>query len=219
MRCPTCRRYLLPGGSCPVCQPARVATGAGVAPGPAPAAWGSPSPRGVVAPANVATVVSRPVTTAVAGPPNRGLRALGIVLGMLLVATSPGLLSHLVAALFIPLLLVVLVLWLMSRFGLLSVFGFLLFRPRSGRALSTELAFRCDRSGIVTDVRLRGHSTGVAVGDLVSVRGVTVAGVVHASQVRNMTTGAVLSREGLLGTIVLAVFDTLLLLSALGHIL
>lgn len=219
MRCPHCHRFLLPGGSCPTCPPAPTATNPGATPAWAPAAWRGGRPSTAAEPANVATVVSRPVTTTVTGAPNRGLRALGIVLAGVLLATSPGLLVSLVAALIVPLLLVIVVLWLLGRFGLLSVLGWLTFRPRSGQAPSTELAFRCDRLGQASDVRLRGHSTGVAVGDRVSVRGVTLGGVVHAGQVRNMTTGAVLSREGLPGTIVLVIFDTLLFLSVLGNIL
>lgn len=223
MRCPSCNRYLLPGGSCPVCPPAGVTANPGAATGPpsAPAAagWGSPGPRSVAVPADVATVVSRPVATAVSGRPNRGLRALGIILALLLVATSPGLLSRTVAALIVPLLLAVLVLWLLSRFGLMSAFSSLLFRPGAGRAPSSELAFRCERAGTLSDVRLRGHSTGVAVGDLVSLRGVTIGGVTHASQVRNLTTGTVLARQGLPATIALAVLDTLLLLAVLGQVL
>ncbi len=219
MRCPRCDRYLLPGGTCPACPPLPSVTAPPALPGPTVGRW--PAQPAGATPGLAATVASRPVANLVSGRPNRGLRALAVLLAVVLVVSSPGLLSNLLAAMIVPIILVVLLLWLLSRVGLLPVLGLFLPRPRArvGAVPSTELAFRCNQGGAVTDVRLRGHSTGIALGDTVSVRGVRVAGVLHAAQVRNLTTGTVLWRDGVGGTTLLVLLDAFLLLSVLQAVL
>lgn len=227
--CPQCGRTVLtnrhrcpapgagPGSSLPAATPpgrpqlglSRVAPRGGLQPArPLP----PPAPALPTAPTSTGPVISRP-TVAAGGPePEALLRPLALVLGLLVVLRTPALLGMLV----LPLLLLVAAGWLLGRVGLL---GLLALRPRRApraRPVAQDLAFRWDDGSGPTEVRLRGHDTGVALGDHVSVHGLRRNGVLHATSVENHTTRVVLRRQGLVGLVLLALLDVWLLLALLG---
>jgi hypothetical protein len=137
---------------------------------------------------------------------SRLLRALAVVLGILVVLTTPSVLSLLLVVAVIAVACAVLFRWLgFNGFGRgvgRSVVGVGAFAALSGggrsRGARPALAFRIeDAAGRVDHVDLVGHDVGVALGDSVRVTGWRVRGRLHARSVRNLTTGVVFRRPGL----------------------
>lgn len=182
---------------------------------PVPPARGPRVPEGIAGPprrrgqGSGGVVASRPAVVGGGVGIDGAIGTLTLLLLCLTVLVTPALLF-----LAVMLLAVFLVVgWLLGRIGML--WALLLLRPR-GRGPAPEvpsLAFRTDTGNHLDDVRLRGHSSGIALGDEVVVQGVRLGGIVHAARVTNLTTGVVLVRRGLGRLVFLALVDLWLALS------
>lgn len=147
------------------------------------------------------------------------LPSVALVLFLLVVVTNPAL----VGALFLWLVIILGLLWLLGRIGLLGGMGFLvgvlgMSGGRNQRWQPPTLSFRCQFPTGTREVRVRGFDAGVQLGDRVEVSGVAVRGVVEATRVVNLSTGAVLRRHGLTRLVVMSVLCLWLLVCLISQV-
>jgi hypothetical protein len=168
-----------------------------------------------------ARVASEPqVRTADGGSGVGVLRSLALLLVVLVVVTTPSVIS-----LVIVVLVVVLAWRLVARWLGIGASGSGVGRAvvgagavaavrRSGPRQAggrPALTFRTeDAAGRVDHVDLVGHDAGIALGDTVRISGWRIRGRLHARSVRNLTTGVVFRRPGLVEVPFLLVVVTLL---------
>lgn len=145
------------------------------------------------------------------------LRAVTLLLVVITLLSTPGVVALLVL-LMVP---VVALLWLAGRFGLRGVIPFWLLRRPRRAPLSDRgepvMVFRVDDGRRVQEIRLRGHQSGVQLGDYVKSEGIDLGGTLHAAKVTNQTTGVVLRRPGTMLMLVLVVIDILLVVTLAGR--
>lgn len=167
-------------------------------------------------------VLTAPQVSMSSARPDHALRCLAVPLLVIAIVTSPGFIE----AVLFWLIIVAIFVWLVERlglgrmFGLLSIFSLVRLGGRRSAPLPPppSLSFRCQLGGRPREARIFGHDSGIELGDRVRVHGVAWDGRLRALRVVNLDSGAVLRRRGLVGLVLFALVDGLLVLTIIGHL-
>ncbi len=166
-------------------------------------------------------VVSAPTVVGGGRPWARFLRRCALPLFVLVLVTNPAVIMDLI----IFGLLLLFVIWILRRIGLGGIspswLGLPLLRRGRPQAIPTQigtLVFRYLDGSATRSVHLPGHETGVQLGDMVEVHGVSVNGTIRALRVRNISTGATLRPPGLVLSTLVGFIDVILLWTLIAQV-